>query len=309
MRERPWDDLGGGPAGSTPPRGRRKAPTGRRPVVSYHPGASRRASRRLTLGADTAVTVAGGVLFSAAGAANAQIVSSTVRVADASSELDQSAPISVIVRAGVLLLAAVFAALVARRTWRRPEGSADRGAVDSRPVVATTRSRRFPRTAAQTATGAAVVLATTGVASLAQALPGPPVPGSVMRALPDVWAGGAPAPTSEGAPAPSSSSEGSTTAAHPTASTRTTTPTPQRSPASEALPTTSRSAEAPSATGPAPASQSGPASSAAASTSNPPRPPSSVPRTAVPAMLAAASAASAREGWCSSARAPLWLRM
>ena len=62
MRERPWDDLGGGPAGSTP-RGRRKAPAGRRPVVSYHPGASRRASRRLTRRADMAVTVAGAFSF------------------------------------------------------------------------------------------------------------------------------------------------------------------------------------------------------------------------------------------------------
>ena len=61
MRERPWDDLGGRPAGSTPPRGRRTTPAGRRPVVSYHPGASRRASRRLTRRADRAVTVAGGV--------------------------------------------------------------------------------------------------------------------------------------------------------------------------------------------------------------------------------------------------------
>ena len=49
-------------------------------------------------------------------------------------------------------------------------------------------------------------------------------------------------PTAEGAPAPSSSSEAQTTAAHPTASTRTTTPRAQRSPASEAVPTTSRSA-------------------------------------------------------------------
>jgi hypothetical protein len=164
MRERPWDDLGGGPAGSTSAHGRRTAPAGRRPVVSHHPEASKRASRRLTGRANRAVTVAGGVLFSAAVAANAEVVSSMVRVANASSELDRNAPPSVIVNAGVLLVAAVFAALLARRIWRRSGGSAAPGADDDRPVVAATSSRRLPRTAAQTATGAAVVLATTGVA-------------------------------------------------------------------------------------------------------------------------------------------------
>jgi RND superfamily putative drug exporter len=108
-------------------------------------------------------------------AVNAEVVASTISVADAPPELDRSVPTSVFVGAGVLLMAAVLAALVARRISRRPRGSADRRAVDSRPSVATTWSRQLPRTAAQTATGAAVALATTGVTSLTHAVHGTPI--------------------------------------------------------------------------------------------------------------------------------------
>ena len=100
MRERPWDDLGGGPAGSTLPRGRRKR---RRVAV---PSWATTLVRREGHPADSPAELTGqsqspgAFSFLRAVAANAQVVSSTVRVADASSELDQSTPTSVIVRAG-----------------------------------------------------------------------------------------------------------------------------------------------------------------------------------------------------------------
>ena len=65
MRDRPRDDLDAGLGVPTPARGRLRGRTGRRPVVSHHPGASRTASHRLTRRADRAVTVTAGLLFSA----------------------------------------------------------------------------------------------------------------------------------------------------------------------------------------------------------------------------------------------------
>src|SRR4051812_15612927 len=73
MRERRPDD----------PSVRRWGPSAardRRPVISHHPGASRRASHRLTPRADRTVTVAAAVVFSAVVATGAELVSDTIAV-------------------------------------------------------------------------------------------------------------------------------------------------------------------------------------------------------------------------------------